>query len=147
MAQEIQGSLVLMYVSETPNNFKLITCEESSQASTTSSVTNTSTKCGSFAAVATPETVISGSGVANGDPAADQVSYKQIRNWVQNKTPIYFIYKNIAASSIGITNGEVVYLDGLGYFTEATVTAQDGDVVKFNWSFSPSGTIDDSPDS
>lgn len=147
MSQELQGSLVVMWLSDTGSNYKLITCEESSQASTTSSVTNTATKCGNFVAVGTAETVISGSGVVDGDPAANQVSYKQLRTWVENKTNLYFIYKNLASAGIGLTNGEAVYLDGRGYLTEATVTAAEGDLVKFNWSFSVSGAIDDSADS
>lgn len=147
MSQEVQGSLVVMWVSATNSNFKAIVCEESSQASTTANVNTTKTKCGTFTAVDTPETKISGSGIADGSPAANQCTYKDIEAWVRSKTKLYFIYKNTADSGSSIANGGVVYLDGQGYFTEATVTAQEGDLVKFNWSFAASGDVDNTADS
>lgn len=147
MPQEIQGTLVAMWVSETNSNFKTIVCEDSSQSSTTSNVTTTKTKCGSFSGVETPEITISGSGIAGGSLAANQVSFKQIQSWVYNKTKLYFIRRNEADVASGITAGSVVYLDGQGYFTEATETSAEGDVVKFNWSFATSGTVDNTADS
>lgn len=148
MSQELQGSLVTLWVSTSQNNgFKTIVCEESSQSSTTSNVTTTKTKCGTFTAVDTPETVISGSGVVDGNPATNQVSFKQLEAWVRSKTKLYFIYKNIADVASSIISGQAVYQDGQGYFTEATVTAQEGDLLKFNWSFATTGDIDNSADS
>lgn len=147
MPQEILGSLVTMWVSETDSAYKTIVCEESSQSSTTSSVTTTKTKCGSFTAVDTPETAISGSGVAGGNLASNQVSFKQLEAWVRAKTKLYFIRRNEADVALGITAGEIVYLDGQGYFTEATETSAEGDTVKFNWAFSTTGTVDNTADS
>lgn len=148
MSQELQGSLVTLWVSTTEGaNYKTIVCEESSQSSTTSNVNTTKTKCGTFTAVDTPETVISGSGVVDGSPATNQVSFKQLETWVRSKTKLFFIYENAADSGSGITKGAAVYQDGQGYFTEATVTAQEGDLIKFNWSFATTGTIDNTADS
>lgn len=147
MAQEIQGTLVTMWLSETDSNYKTIVCEDSSQSSTTSSVTTTKTKCGSFSAPDTPEITISGSGVAGGNLAANQVSFKQLQAWAQSQTLLYFIRRNEANVSAQITAGEVVYLDGRGYVTEATETSAEGDVVKFNWAFTTTGTVDNSADS
>lgn len=147
MSQEIQGRLVTMWLSETDSNYKTIVCEESSQSSTTSNVTTTKTKCGSFSAPDTPEITISGSGVAGGNLAANHVSFKQLQAWAANGTLLYFIRRNEANSAAGITAGEVVYLDGQGYLTEATETSAEGDVVKFNWSFTTTGTVDNTADS
>jgi hypothetical protein len=147
MATEVQGTLVTMWVSETNSNFKTIVCEESSQSSTTSNVTSTKTKCGTFSAVDTPETVISGSGIAGANLAANQVSYKQIEAWARAKTKLYFIRRNEADVVSEVTAGELVYLDGQGYFTEATETSAEGDVVKFNWSFATTGDVDNTADS
>jgi hypothetical protein len=147
MANELQGSYVSMWVSETNSDFKTIVCEESSQSSTTANVTTTKTKCGTFTAVDAAETVISGSGIAGANLAANQVSFKQIEAWVRAKTKLYFVRRNEADVANGVTAGELVYLDGQGYFTEATETSAEGDVVKFNWSFSASGEVDNTADS
>lgn len=147
MPQEGQGTLVTMWVSETNSNFKTIVCEDSSQSSTTANVNTTKTKCGSFTAVDTPETIISGSGIAGANLAANQVSFKQIEAWVRAKTKLYFIRRNEADSANNIEIGELVYLDGQGYFTEATETSAEGDLVKFNWSFATTGDVDNTADS
>jgi hypothetical protein len=148
MSQEVQGSLVTLWVSTSQNTgFKTIVCEDSSQASTTSNVNTTKTKCGTFTAVDTPETTLSGSGIVDGSPAANQATFKDIESWCRNKTKLYFIYQNIADAGTSLAKGAAVYMDGQGYFTEATVTAAEGDLVKFNWSFATSGTIDNSADS
>lgn len=148
MSQELQGSLVTMWVSTSQNTgFKTIVCEESSTADTTSNVSTKKTKCGTFTTVDSAETKISGSGVVDGAPAANQVSYKDIQAWVQNKTRLYFIYKNIADSGTSIASGAAVYLDGQGYFNSAKVTAQEGEVISFDWEFTTTGTIDNTADS
>lgn len=148
MSQELQATLVTLWVSTSENTgFKTIVCEESSQSATTSNVNTTKTKCGTFTAVDTPETVISGSGVVDGSPAANQVSFKQLESWVRAKTKLFFIYQNAADVNSSIAKGDAIYQDGQGYFTEATITAQEGDLLKFNWSFATTGTIDNSADS
>lgn len=147
MSQEIQGSLVTMWLSETDNNYKTIVCEEGSQSSTTSSVTTTKTKCGTFSAPDTAEISISGNGVAGANLAANQVSFKQLQAWAQANTLLYFIRRNEADAAAGVTAGEVVYLDGRGYVTEATETSNEGDVVKFNWVFTTTGDVDNTSDS
>lgn len=147
MSQELLGSLVTLWVSDTGLNFKTVVCEESSQASTTNDVSTTKTKCGVFKAPGQPDTKLSGSGVVDGSPAANQVSYKQLQAWAQSKTLLYFIYQNIADAATGITKGGPVYLDGRGYFTEVTVTAAEGDIIKFNWAFEVTGTVDNTVDS
>jgi hypothetical protein len=147
MATEVLGSLVTMWVSTTNSNFKTIVCEESSQSSTTSNVNTTKTKCGSFSSVDTPETTISGNGIAGANLAANQVSFKQIEAWVRAKTKLYFIRRNEADVASSVTAGSLVYMDGQGYFTEATETSAEGDVVKFSWSFATTGDVDNTADS
>lgn len=147
MPTEQLATFVTMWVSETNGSFKTIVCEESSQSSTTSNVTTTKTKCSTFTSVDTPETVISGSGVAAANVAANQVSFKQIEAWCRAKTKLFFIRRNEADTPNLITAGEIVYQDGQGYFTEATETSAEGDVIKFNWSFTTTGDVDNTADS
>jgi hypothetical protein len=147
MAQEIQGTLVTMWLSTTDSNYKTIVCEESSQSSTTGGVTSTKTKCGTFSAPDEPETTFSGSGVAGANLAANQISFKQLEAWRRSNTLLYFIRRNEADTAAGVDAGELVYFDGRGYLTEVTETSAAGDVVKFNWAFTASGTVDNSADS
>jgi hypothetical protein len=147
MPQEIQGTLVTMWLSETDSNYKTIVCEDSSQSSTTTNVTTTKTKCGTYTATDTAEKTFSGSGVAAGNLLANQVSFKQLQAWCDAGTLLYFIRRNEANVAAGITAGEIIYLDGQGYITEATETSAEGDVVKFNWAFSATGTVDNTADS
>lgn len=147
MSQEILGGLVVLWLSETGANFKTVVCEEQSQASTTNNVSTTNTKCGVFKAPGNPESTITGSGVVDAKPAANQVSYKQLQAWAQNKTLLYFVYQNAADAATSVAKGEAVYMDGRGYITECTITATEGDVIKFNWALSITGTVDNTADS
>jgi hypothetical protein len=145
--QELQGTLVALWLSATGSQYKTVVCEETSSASSTANVNTTKTKCGTFSTVDTPETTITGSGVVDGNPAANQASYKQLHDWLLAKQNLYAIYKTAADASVGETSGESVYMDGRGYLSEVTVTAQEGDVIKFNWAFTFTGTVDTSADS
>lgn len=145
--QELQGTLVTLWLSPTGSNYKTVVCEVESSASTTSTVNTTKTKCGSFSTVDAPETAITGSGVIDGSPASNQATYKELFGWIQNKTPLWAIYKTTADPAVGETSGESVYMDGKGNLTEVTITATEGDVLKFNWAFTFSGTVDNTPDS
>jgi hypothetical protein len=147
MPTEQLATFVTMWVSETNSNFKTIVCEESSQSSTTANVTTTKTKCQTFTSVDTPETAFSGSGVAGANLNANQVSFKQLEAWCRAKPKLYFIRRNEADVANSITAGEIIYLDGQGYFTEVTETSAEGDVIKFNWAFSATGDVDNSADS
>lgn len=147
MSQELQGSLVVLWLSETGSNFKAVVCETESQMSTTAEVNTTRTKCGTFKAPGQVDDKLSGSGVVDAAPAANQVSFKQLRSWAKSRTLLYFIYQNLADPSIGVSNGDGVYSDGRGYITETTVTSPEGDLVKFNWAMEVTGETDDTADS
>jgi hypothetical protein len=137
-----------MWVSTSQNTgFKTIVCEETSTADTTANVNITKTKCGAYSSVDIPETKISGSGVVDGAPAVNQLSYKDIQAYVQAKTKLYFIYKNAADPNSSVQAGAAVYMDGQGYFNSAKVTAQEGDLIKFDWEFTTTGTVDNTADS
>lgn len=139
---ELQATLVTMSVDtdlDSPD-YRTIVCEETSEAGMDSSTTDTPTKCGTFTAVATPAGTITGSGVVQADPEADEVSFQEILGWVNNKTKVAAVYQNATDGGTTAT-GEAVYMEGEGYFTSARVTAQEGDLVKFNWAFSFSGPV------
>lgn len=139
---ELQATLVTMSVDTdlvTPD-YRTIVCEETSDAGLTAATTDTPTKCGTFTAVATPAGTITGSGVVQADPEADEISFQEILNMVNNRTRVAAVYQN-ATDGATTATGEAMYMEGEGYFTEARATAQEGDLLKFNWAFSFSGPI------
>lgn len=139
---ELQATLVTMSVDTdlVSPDYRTIVCEETSEGGLDSTTTDTPTKCGTFTAVSTPAGTITGSGVVQADPQADEVSFQEILGWVNNKTKLAAVYQNDAEGTTSV--GEAVFMAGEGYFTSARVTAQEGDLVKFNWAFSFSGPVD-----
>jgi len=145
--QELKGSLTVMMVSPTGLNFRTIVCEDSSQSSITSNVNTTATKCGTVSVPDTPQVTISGSGILDAAPAVNQATLKELQDWALKNTPLYFIRKTLADPAVGETSGESLYLDGRGYFTSVEETSAEGDVIKFTWTFTTTGTVDNTPDS
>jgi hypothetical protein len=145
--QELKGSLVVMMLSPTGLNFKTIVCEDSSQSTISSNVTTTATKCGKFSTVDTPEVTISGSGVLDASPAVNQATLKELQAWALAGTLLYFIRKTLADTAAGETSGESLYLDGRGYLSNVEETSAEGDVIKFSWTLTTTGTVDNTADS
>lgn len=143
MATELLGSLVTLQISTDTTGatgLKTITCEESSDLSLSASVNETKTKCGTFTAVDTPTGQISVSGVVNAAVSGSEYSFNDIAGWVNTKTRLYAKYQNAVSGSVSA--GTAVYAAGTGYFSEATVTGAEGDLIKFTATFVFSGTID-----
>lgn len=143
MATELLGSLVTLQISTDTTGatgLKTITCEESSDFSTSTNVNTTKTKCGTFTAVDTPTGTINFSGVVNGSPSASEVSYNDIVSWVNSKTKLYAKYQQAASGAVSA--GTAVYATGTGYFTQCQVTAAESELIKFTATFTFSGTID-----
>ena len=145
MAGEKQATYVTMSVDTDLVNpdYRTIVCEETSEAGGDASTTDTPTKCGTFTSVANGVWTATGSGVVNVDPAADEVSSQELMEWLNNKTKLSAIFQD---SSDGVSvAGAAVYIEGQGTFTSVRVTAQEGDLIKFNWAFSWSGTVITTP--
>jgi len=141
MATEGQGSLVLNEISTDGTNWKVIVCEDNSQISGTSSTNETKTKnCGTFTGVSTNPVVVTGSGVAGADLAANQASYMDLQILRDAKTKIYFRRQNALAGTVAAA--EITYAIFRGYVTEATETSSADDVIKFNWAVTSTGTVD-----
>lgn len=141
MAEEIQGSDVAFYVSTTENGtYKQLVCEEDSQFDISAEVTTTKTKCGPFKSVDDPDFSASGNAVANATPEAGELSYEDVVAYQKAKQKLWFKYYN--ATSATVNEGEGVFFQGQGYFTQTTLTAPGTDVVKFSWTFEGVGTLD-----
>lgn len=124
-------------------DYRTIVCEETSEGGGDASTTDTPTKCGTFTATAEPAFTVTGSGVVNTTPGPDEVSGQQLLDWLANKTLLAAIYQNSADGPTGA--GEAVYMEGQGRLTSVRFTAQEGDLLKFNWAFSFSGPVNTNP--
>lgn len=145
MAREIQSTYVTMSVDSdlvTPD-YRTIVCEETSEGGGDASTTDTPTKCGTFTAVAEPVFTVTGSGVVNADPGVGEVSFQQLLDWLANKTRLAAIYQNTGDGNTG--TGQAVFMEGEGVLTSVRATSQEGDLVKFSWSFSFSGPVNTDP--
>lgn len=143
MATELLGSLVTLQVSTDLTGatlLKTLTCEETSDFGITTSVNTTLTKCGSFTAVNTPTGTITFSGVVDGAPGASEVSFNTIAGYVNTKTKLYAKYQQAVSGSVAL--GTAVFVTGTGYFTDAKVTAAEGDLIKYTATFTFSGAMD-----
>jgi hypothetical protein len=130
----IQGSNVVMEISDDGITFETLVCEEDSQADVSNEVTTTRTKCSTFKGISAVDVTISGNAVCNADPDSGEVSYSDILGYQKLKTQKYFRYRNAAQGAF--TAGQAFELTGVGYFTQTTVTATTAEVVKFSWTFS-----------
>lgn len=132
----IQGLDVVLEIStDGGSTYKTLVCEEDSQADLSNEVTTTRTKCSTFKGISAVDMTISGNAVCNADPTSEEVSYNDVQNWQKLKTQLNFRYRNAAAGSIAA--GQAFEHTGVGYFTQSTVTATAGEVVKFSYTFSP----------
>ena len=143
MPTELLGSVVSFQISTDltgATGKKTIVCEESSDLSLSASVNETKTKCGTFTAVDTPTGQVTINGVVDGAPGASAISFNDIAGYVKNKTKLYGLYQQAVSGAIGV--GTAVHASGTGYFSEANVTAAEGDLIKFTATFVFSGDFD-----
>jgi hypothetical protein len=130
----IQGSNLVMKISTDGVTYKTLVCEEDSQMDKSNDVTTTKTKCFTAKGISAVDVNLSGNAVCNASPTTEEVSYSNVSNWQDQKTLLYFEYKNEAQGAFAA--GELVNATGVGYFTQSTITAATDDVLKFSWTFS-----------
>jgi len=145
MATEIAGDLVVNEISTDNFTWKLIMCEDTSTLTNSASTTDTKTKCGAFSATSVDPAKVSGSGITVGNVTSEQVSFQQLMILLQAKTKIWLRRQNAADVSNGITVGELVYFKAQGYISSVAETSNTGEVSKFTWEFSSTGTVDTDP--
>jgi hypothetical protein len=120
---------------------KIIACEEVNSFSGTSNVSERKTKCGTITNTDTPTYTFSVSGVAVGDLGANNVSVKQLFDWLNDNTLIYFKFAN-AADGGTITAGEIIDAEGTFRLSSVTITSDVGDaVVTFDAEMAVTGSV------
>lgn len=144
---EIQGKFINFKVRQngTADAFKYVACMEDTTFDITNEATERRTNCGIKTGISDPTFSISGNAVQEIPPAADHVSYNEIKAWQKNKTKLDFNYVNDADTANGITAGEAVSTTGSGFFTQSTydASAEADGIGSFSFTFTGTGTLDE----
>lgn len=141
MATEHSGSLMVFKISEDAGvTKKRLVCEISDGVQTTNALSEKESRCGTFTAIKSAKYVYSGTAICNMEPSVSEVSFADVQQYQKAKTKLWFEYQNEASTDV--TEGAGVYNQGYGYFTDSNLTANDGEVIEFTWSFSATGNVD-----
>ena len=134
----IAGVDIGFYVRDygTTGVWKRLVCEETLDVDFTSDVNTTKTKCGVFKGFLIPDCKISGSGVANSQPVSTEISHDEITTNMLGVTKKEFRIQDVA------TSGSVILIAGQGNFSQQKITFNNGDTVKFTYTFEATGDIE-----
>lgn len=144
MANAIDSVDVKVQVREVGDTtWKTLVCEIDSQFQLSNETTETDTKCGTFFGVKVAKGNNSGNAVFNATPGANEVSYDDVANWQINRTALEMLVENEAFTGedgTSYTEGQVIHYFYSGKFVDSTLTGPVGEVMKFSWTFKPTGT-------
>ncbi len=115
-------------------------CNTTLNGNLASTVNELVTKCGTIQTPSNVTGTINFSGSLNYDPAAGEVSAKDVAGYANLKTVLEGRLVNLAAGTVAL--GEAILLKGDGRVTSYTVNADTGTAVSFDAVFSFSGSID-----
>jgi hypothetical protein len=148
-ASTVSATKVVLQISENLTapftNWKTLVCETDSSSDHATNVTETKTKCGTFTAVDTPTNTISGNGVVNTTPEADEISYQDLLVLLNNKTEVTGRYFNLEDGETPA--GAAVFMRGKGRVSSLGTSNTEGDLLKFSYGFTFNGTPLFAPDS
>ena len=119
---------------------QIIVCEEVNSFAGTSNVSERKTKCGTITNTDSPTYTFSISGVAAGDLGTNHVSVKQLFDWLNDNTLVYFKYANAVSGTLSA--GEIIDATGTFRISSVTITSDVGDaVVTFDAEMAVTGAV------
>lgn len=139
----VQGAAALFEISVDGETFETLVCEIDVSLEGTVDVTEEKTKCGNFKGVEDPSYSLSGNAVTNISPDSGEASYKTVQAFFNGKTKLYWRLQSPAIGSFLV--GEGFYHAGQGYFTNLSLSASNGELIKFSYTFTVDGNIDIEP--
>lgn len=134
-----------------PNDKFTMVCELDNQAAATVEVTETETKnCGTATGYGSPKHEYSGNTAFNYDPAATEVSYQQVWDWLNDGVLLNFELLNAeftGSDGSTIDEGTILHQTGQGRFISVTLTTPVNGVGQFAWTFKPAGSVSNAQES
>lgn len=139
----IQGELAPLYISSDGGiTWKTLVCLETYDVPLQTTVNQTETNCGVAVGLGAIKFNPKGSAVCEASPLTSQVTYKDMLGWQVNKTLVMF--KSEYPGSGG-QYGQNFALSGTCYVTDTDVTLQTGQVIKFTFTLTGTGTVNTTP--
>lgn len=139
----IQGELApIMVSSDGGITWKAIVCLETASVPLVTTVNEVETNCGVAVGLGAIKFNPTGSAVCEASPTVAQVTYKDMVGWQGAKTLIMF---KVEYPGSGGTYGQNVALSGTCYVTNTNLTTQVGQVIKFTFTLSGTGTVNTNP--
>lgn len=139
----IQGELApIMVSSDGGITWKTIVCLETANIPLATTVNEVETNCGVGVGLGAIKFNPAGSAVCEATPTSAQVTYKDMVQWQVNKTLIMF---KVEYPGSGGTYGQNLALSGTCYVTATDVTTQTGQLIKFTFTLTGTGTVNTNP--
>lgn len=139
----IQGELAPLYLSsDTGVTWKTLVCLETYDVPLQTTVNQTETNCGVAVGLGAIKFDPKGSAVCEAAPTNSQVTYKDMVQWQTAKTLLMF---KTEYPYSGGQYGVNVALSGTCFVTATDLTAQTGQVLKFSFTLTGTGTVNTNP--
>lgn len=116
-------------------NYSTLVCLTSTGTNMTRDVTSTETFCGISVSLGNLQVTIPFAAICETAPTAAQVTYKNMLNWMNNGTLLYWrIYNG--------TSGSNFYTAGTAYVTSLDLTGDAGATLTFSGELTMTGNLD-----
>lgn len=139
----IQGELAPLYLStDIGVTWKALVCLETYNIPLATEVNEVNTNCGLAVGLGPVKFTPQGSAVCEATPTGAQVTYHDMVNWQVQKTLLMF---KTEYPPSGAQYGANIALSGTCYVTSTDVTAQIGQVIKFTFTLTGTGTVNTNP--
>lgn len=116
-------------------NYSTLVCLTSTGTNMTRDVTSTETFCGISVSLGNLQVTIPFAAFCESAPTAAQVTYKNMLNWMNNGTLLYWrIYNG--------TSGSLFFTAGQAYVTSLDLTGDAGATLTFSGELTMTGTLD-----
>lgn len=141
--QTIQGELAPLLLS--PDNgvtWMTLVCLSTYSVSLDTTVNQTETNCGVATGLGAIKFKPSGSAVCEANPTEGQVTYNQMVEWQVNKTQLLFSSEYPGSGS---QYGQNLAISGDCFVTATDVTLETGQVIKFTFTLTGTGTVNTAP--
>ncbi|CAB4140258.1 hypothetical protein UFOVP402_16 [uncultured Caudovirales phage] len=120
--------------------WKPLVCLQSAEVSTELPLTEEDTNCGTFVGLGVMKMNSPIECVCEASPTVSQITYEDVLAFQKARQLVQFRYQNAAVGSVG--QGASFYHKAEGYFVNASLTGQTGNVIKFSTEFRAIGDID-----